>query len=328
MTKETKQDKSIKEEKTEQDVQSPSVLIGIKDFLLNHSIAIALIFAIIYIGINIAEYKKYIDGFDVSELHLGKYFGAFIFFVICLNIFKKLKFFINGSLIKRSHIDEGIRYSIVKVTGYLGWIIAVWGGLAIVGYSMENLAIFVGALSVGIGFGLQNIVNNFVSGLVVLFERPVKKGDWILVNGQEGIVKSIRIRSTELITFDKTSVIIPNADILSSELVNLTHHDHLGRAIIKISVAYGSDLRKVQKILLDIAGANENVSTDPKLAPSVTLTEFGENGIGMDLKFVVKEVMSKGSVRSEIMLVIYETFKKEGISIPFPQREVRLINEK
>ena len=119
------------------------------------------------------------------------------------------------------------------------------------------------ALSVGIGFGLQNIINNFVSGIIILFERPIKVGDWVIISGEEGQVKQINIRSTEIETFKKSSIIIPNATLLSSSVTNLTHTNNWSRQSITIGVAYGSDIKKVTEILLDIAAKNKYVLKNP-----------------------------------------------------------------
>ena len=185
---------------------------------------------------------------------------------------------------------------------------------------------FFGALSVGLGFGLQHIVNNFFSGILILFERPIKKGDWVNVNGKEGIVTNIKIRSTELKTFDETSVVIPNADILSNSLVNMTHTDKLGRIIIHVGVSYDSDLHKVRQILIDCAKRHPKVEQGRE--PVVLLKEFGDSSINFDLMVVISDVMSKLVAQSDIMFDIYDTFEKEGIEIPFPQRVVHIKEKK
>ena len=179
-----------------------------------------------------------------------------------------------------------------------------------------------GALSVGIGFGLQHIVNNFISGLLILFERPIRKGDWIKVNGHEGIVKSIHIRSTELETFSKTNVLIPNADVLSNALENVTKSNSLGRMVISVGVSYDSDLRLVEKLLLDIAKKDEGLMKDP--APFVLLTDFADSSVQFELRGVFTDVTKGLATKSRIMFAIWDAFKKNNIEIPFPQRVVHL----
>ncbi len=136
----------------------------------------------------------------------------------------------------------GVQHSITAGIGYAGIILAVSLSIAVLGADMANIALIAGALSVGIGFGLQNVVNNFVSGLILLFERPITVGDWVIVGANEGFVKDIHIRATELETFQRASVIIPNADLLSTAVTNWTHKDSWGRIEIRVGIAYGSDV--------------------------------------------------------------------------------------
>lgn len=302
-----------------------SGFIRAAEFLFKHSLLIVLLCVAFLAFLNYAEYKQALMSFDFSQLNLNKFFAAILFLIIAINLVKYIKTLLYKAISKREHFDEGLRYSILKITGYAGWVIALWGAVAILGIKTENLAILVGALSVGIGFGLQNIVNNFISGIIVLFERPMQKGDWIIIGGKEGIVKSIKIRSTELTAFDGTSILIPNADILSGSLINVTHGDCMGRITISLSVAYGTDLYKVRQMLLDIAAANKEVLKDP--APLVWITNFGDNGIEMDLKFNIGNVNNRGSIKTDVMLTINDAFNKEGIVIPFPQRDVHITKE-
>lgn len=302
-----------------------SKLNKISELLFKHSILIVIVCVIFLLFLNYKEFQLLIDNFDISQLRLNKFFGAILFLIVVINLVKYIKQLLYKALSKRDIFDEGFRYSVVKITGYAGWIIAGWGAISMLGIKTENLAILVGALSVGVGFGLQHIVNNFMSGLIVLFERPIKKGDWILVKGQEGIVQSIRIRSTELRAFDGTSILIPNADILSSYLINVTHDDNKGRAIINVSVSYGTDLYKVRDLLLEIANAHEEVCSEP--APYVLVTKFGESGIDIELRVIAKDVNTRNMMKSDLMFSINDAFNKNNITIPFPQRELRITRE-
>ena len=297
----------------------------VAEFLFAHSIIIVAVCVIFLVFLNYAEYKQAAESFKLSDLQLSKFFGALLFLIIVINLVKYIKTLINKALSRKEHFDEGLKYSILKVTGYVGWVVALWGAAIIIGLKTEQLAILVGALSVGIGFGLQNIVNNFISGLIVLFERPIKKGDWIIIGDKEGIVKSIKIRSTELTAFDGTSILIPNADILSGSLINVTHNDCTGKITIPVSVAYGTDLHKTEDILLSVASAHPEVSQDP--APFVWVTNFGDNGIEMIVKFAIKDVNKRGKIKSEVMMSINDAFNEQGIVIPFPQRDLHIIKE-
>ena len=295
-------------------------------FTMKHTVGVVSVCLLLYILAYFSDLREWLENFELKSLKVHVLAQAIIFLLITLNVFKFLKNFVGETLLKYASVDQGVRYSISVLIGYLGWIVAGWGVLSIFGLNMDNLAMFFGALSVGLGFGLQHIVNNFFSGILILFERPIKKGDWVNVNGKEGIVTNIKIRSTELKTFDETSVVIPNADILSNSLVNMTHTDKLGRVIIHVGVSYDSDLHKVRQILIDCAKRHPKVEQDRE--PVVLLKEFGDSSINFDLMVVISDVMSKLVAQSDIMFDIYDTFEKEGIEIPFPQRVVHIKEKK
>lgn len=303
-------------------------------FVMKHTVSVVSVCLLLYAFTYLPDFRNWLEELQsgstqvniLRSLRLDVLAKAVIFLLITLNVFKFLKSFVGETLLKHASVDAGVRYSISVLIGYLGWVIAGWGVLSIFGINMDNLAMFFGALSVGLGFGLQHIVNNFFSGVLILFERPIKKGDWVNVNGKEGIVTNINIRSTELRTFDETSIVIPNADILSNSLVNMTHNDVLGRVTIHVGVSYDSDLHKVKQILLDCAKRHPNI--DPKKEPVVFLKEFGDSSINFDLFVVISDVMKKLVTQSEIMFDIYDAFEKEGIEIPFPQRVVHIKEKK
>ena len=295
-------------------------------FTMKHTVGVISVCLLLYILTYFSDFREWIENFELKSLKLHVFAQAVIFLLITLNVFKFLKSFIAETLLKKAAVDQGVRYSISVLIGYLGWVVAGWGVLSIFGLNMDNLAMFFGALSVGLGFGLQHIVNNFFSGILILFERPIKKGDWVNVNGKEGIVTNIKLRSTELKTFDETSVVIPNADILSNSLINMTHTDMLGRVVIHVGVSYDSDLHKVKQILIDCAKRHPKVEQSRE--PVVLLREFGDSSINFDLMVVISDVMSKLVAQSDIMFDIYDTFEKEGIEIPFPQRVVHIKEKK
>ena len=184
----------------------------------------------------------------------------------------------------------------------------------------NKIALVAGALSVGIGLGLQDIVNNFVSGIILLFERPIKVGDWVVINGEEGKIKQINIRSTEIETFNRASVIIPNATILSNSLTNLTHENNWMRFKIPVGVAYGSDTQKVKQILLECANANKKVLKKP--APYVLFQNFGSSSLDFELRGYSNDIWEGWEIPSELRFEINRRFIEEGIEIPFTQMVV------
>lgn len=221
--------------------------------------------------------------------------------------------------------DKGVQDALKTGVGYIGAIIAFLVGVAVLGLDLTNLALIAGALSVGLGFGLQNVVNNFVSGLILLAERPIKPGDWVVVGGHEGNVKKVNVRSTEIETFQRASVIIPNADLISNPVTNWTHKNMWGRAEVRVGVAYGTDPRKVEAILIDCAAAHSNVLSYP--VPYVLFYDFGDSSLNFELRAYLANVEKLLVTASDLRFAIYEAFARDGIEIPFPQRVVHMAKE-
>ena len=223
-------------------------------------------------------------------------------------------------LFQRLHVNESTGNSVNTVLGYVSVLAAFLIALSVMGVDLKSLGVLIGALSVGLGFGLQHVVNNFISGILILFERPFRIGDWIVINGHEGIVRKINIRSTELETFDKARIIIPNADIISGALTNWTLHDLMGRLTIAVGVGYDSDLEKVLKLIVETTQNDDRILTDP--APSAILTSFDDSSIGVQLRCYVGNISQRAAVKSDLIVRIQKTFRENGIEIPFPQRVV------
>jgi potassium efflux system protein len=266
-------------------------------------------------------------GFTVGSLHVNP--ARIILGVVTLTVLLALSGWVRSRMKRRwlakARMDRGAREATVTMSGYLGVAIAILVALAVSGFEFTNLAIIAGALSVGIGFGLQAIVNNFVSGLILLFERPIKTGDWIVVGNTEGYVKKISIRSTLIQTFDRADVIVPNSDLISNQVTNWMLYDPRGRIRVPVGVAYGSDTGKVRDILLEIARGHPEVicdGTSPQ--PRVLFLTFGESSLNFELRCHIQNIDMRRMVISDLNFAIDKAFRENGVEIPFPQRDVHV----
>ncbi len=223
----------------------------------------------------------------------------------------------------RTQMDLGTRTAVATIFGYATFVLALLLGLSIAGVELTNLAVVAGALSVGIGFGLQNIVNNFVSGLILLFERPIRVGDYVSVGDVTGYVRRISIRSTEIETGDRVSVIVPNSNLIANPVKNWMLRDRYGRISIAVGVVHGSDLELVKKLLLDCAAAHKDTIKPGHpfiLGPAVLFTSFGEAGLNFQLAVSIQDVDQRGGVISDLNFAIERSFREHGVQMPVAQR--------
>lgn len=262
---------------------------------------------------------KVMTGFNVGGIEISPLaiiIGLIVFFFSIAAV-RSMKARLLNNVLGKMDIEDGLKHSLASGFGFLGFTIAALLSFAIMGGNLRNFALVAGALSVGIGLGLQNVVNNFVSGIILLFERPIKVGDWVIINGEEGKVKQINIRSTEVETFKRSSVIIPNASLLSGTVTNLTHSNNWARYSVNVGVAYGSDTDQVKAILMETAQNHRKVLKKP--APYVLFQDFGASSLEFELRFYVNDIWEGWTVPSDLRYEINRRFREEGIEIPFSQ---------
>jgi potassium-dependent mechanosensitive channel len=263
-------------------------------------------------------------GIEVGSFRItfASVFFALLIFAAVIVLSRVFTSWLDKRFLPTTAIDPGLKNSINTAAGYIGFILAALLALGYAGIDLANIALVAGALSVGIGFGLQSIVNNFVSGLILLAERPIRTGDWIQVGTDEGTVKRISVRATEIETFDRASVVIPNSNLISGVVKNWYLRDNSGRTTVSIGVGYGSDAEQVRDILLDIADKNEKVLKFPK--PFVVFQDFGDSALIFQVYLYLASISNGLSVRSEVRFEILKRLRAAGIEIPFPQRDINL----
>ncbi len=293
--------------------------------------------AILAVGFTILLLLWRFDWVEVKSWLVAAFFGLQIggftislqSIVVALAVFAAglvLTRVVQNWLLKRTQIGRrgniGLRESLRTGIGYLGFILATIAAVSYLGIDFSNFAIVAGALSVGIGFGLQSIFNNFVSGLILLVERPIKVGDWITVGDYEGYVKKISVRSTEVETIHRQSVIIPNANLITETVTNWMHSDKVGRHDITVGVSYGTDVERLREVLLEVAAGHPAVLKKP--APQVHFANFGDSSLDFELRVFLRNIGNRIAISSELRYAIWSAFRDAGIEIPFPQRDLHV----
>ncbi len=252
--------------------------------------------------------------------------SSLVMFVLVLALFsiasRILKRFILEKILNRMDIDQGTQFTMTRVTHYAIMVVGSIVSFQFIGIDLSGLAVIFGLLSVGIGFGLQNITSNFISGLILLFERPIMVGDRITVGDIEGDVEAINMRATVLRSLNNISVIVPNSEFVSERVINWTHGDPRIRVDIDVGVSYNSVLEDVMKALHQVADENPDVLKSP--LHDVLLKSFGDSAWDMQLRIWIKNPQQHRIIRSEINKAIVDKFRKMNVEIPFPQRDLHI----
>ncbi len=261
-------------------------------------------------------------GFRVGqiEISLAAILASIAVFIIGYVLARVFQSWLDSRVLETAGFSGGARHSIRTAVGYVGIVIAALLAISYTGLDLSNVALVAGALSVGIGLGLQSVVNNFVSGLILLAERPIKVGDWVVVGEEEGFVKKISVRATEIETFDRANVLIPNSYFISEKVKNWTLHNYSGRVSIVVGVHYGSDPRQVKDILIGVAKANPLIMKTPE--PFVYFGEFGADALEFTLYAYTYDITKSLGLRTDLRIEIVEAFRAASIEIPYRQTDI------
>lgn len=256
------------------------------------------------------------------QISLDMVLLVILVFYLSLELSWLLQVILDQHLFERRNYDRGVRDSVKKLLHYTLVLIGFLLAAGAAGFKLQNFLVLAGALGIGIGFGLQDIANNFISGIILLFERPIKVGDGILIDNDYGTVKRIGLRSTVVETLDQAELIVPNAQIVSQKVTNWTLSTRRVRMVLPVGVAYGSPLERVQSILLEAGEQHPDVLETPK--PSPIFVQFGDSSLDFELRVWISDVDKRPKVKSELLLFIDQRFREENVEIPFPQRDLHL----
>jgi small-conductance mechanosensitive channel len=280
---------------------------------------------------NILEFiKAIISFFNVPLVSFGEstitiwvIMYLIIIMILLVYVTSKLKYLIIHRLLAKSSIEIGVRVAVASLVRYVILVVGFIVILQTAGIDLSSVTVIFGALGVGIGFGLQNITNNFVSGLVILIERPIKVGDRIEVAGISGDVVKISMRATTVITNDNISIIIPNSEFVSSTVINWSHTDRNVRFNFPVGVSYKEDPSNIRKLLLQVADENSGVLKQPR--PDVLFSEFADSAMNFNLRVWTREYTDRPNIlKSQLYYEIHKKFKENGVEIPYPQHDIHI----
>ncbi|MEQ1712085.1 MAG: mechanosensitive ion channel domain-containing protein, partial [Hyphomicrobium sp.] len=259
--------------------------------------------------------KAALFGFEIGsfKISLARILIGIVLFTVLLFLTRLFQRWLREAILIQPRVDAGVANSIDTAFGYAGTIVAALIAISYAGLDVTNLAIVAGALSVGIGFGLQSIVNNFVSGLILLIERPIKVGDWIVVGNEQGTVRSISVRSTEIETFDKASLIVPNSELITGRVLNWTHRNSIGRVVLNFTAAHSADPKSVCAILDAIARADIDVLAHPK--PAVSFDGFNAKELQFTLRVHVGDIAKGSAVATALRTAVFERFRLADVPL-------------
>jgi len=235
---------------------------------------------------------------------------------------KTVRLILQDEVLPRMSLPRGVASSIASLTYYAMAILGLLVALAAAGFEMSQFAIVIGALGVGIGFGLQNVVNNFVSGLILMFERPIQPGDVVEVGGTSGKVREIGMRATTLSTFEGADVVVPNGVMLNEKLINWTLSDMDRRIDVNVGVAYGTDPNRVLQLLMDVTRSTDGIADRPE--PTILFVGFGANSLDFAIRSWTNNFDEWVKIRSALTVRVHDALKDAGIEIPFPQHDLHL----
>jgi len=268
-------------------------------------------------------------GGTVGDVNLvpAKIIGGMLVFAGLLILIGWVKGWIDRRWLQHILMERGAREALITLFGYVAFIIALLIGLTRAGVDLSALVFVSSALALGIGFGMQAIASNFVSGLILLFERPIRTGDFISVGDIEGFVRKISIRATEIETMDNQNVLVPNSELVSGRVTNWVLHDTFGRLRIRVGVKYGSDVEAIREILEQVACSHPDVITDGRApAPRALFMGFGDSSLDFELRCRINRIDRRFNVTSDINFGIDAAFREAGITIPFPQRDLHIVS--